>query len=153
MKKFRFRLDTLLKFRKMQEEQAQIKLAEATTRLNKEHEQLGIFQNQLASNLTLLSQKQSSGSSTIETLKTFSYYIDKIKRLISEQKIQVAKAAGYQQECLTELEGAIQQRKLVSNLQKKCLDQYNEELLQEEQKILDELGTQAFVRSKERGLK
>ncbi|HWR43167.1 flagellar export protein FliJ [Sporomusa sp.] len=153
MKKFRFRLETLLKFRKMQEEQAQIKLAEATNRLNKEQEYLGILRNQLASNLKLLSQEQSSGSPTIETLKTFSYYIDKIKRHITEQQEQVAKAADYQQECLAELEGAIKQRKLVDNLREKRLEQYGKELLQEEQKILDELGTQAFVRDRERGLK
>lgn len=150
MKKFRFRLETLLKFRRMQEEQAQIKLAEATDRLRKEQELLGDLQNKLALNLNRLNNEQ-AGQPTIETLKTFSYYIDKIKSEIVAQLEQVAKAKAYRQECLTILEAAIKQRKLVDNLRKKRLEQYNNELLQEEQKILDELGTQAFMRDKESG--
>ncbi|CVK17656.1 flagellar export protein FliJ [Sporomusa sphaeroides] len=150
MKKFRFRLETLLKFRKMQEEQAQIKLAEAADRLRKAQELLNDLQNTLALNLDRLNDEQ-AGQPTIEKLKTFSYYIDKIKSEIIAQREQVAKATEYRQECLTLLEAAIQQRKLVDNLRKKRLEQYNNELLQEEQKILDELGTQAFMRDKESG--
>lgn len=148
MKKFRFRLETLLKFRKMEEEQAQIKMAEANTRLYKEQELLSQLQHKLLFSLDLLNQEQ-TGSPTIETLKTFSYYIDKIKSDIVSQHQQVANAEIYRQECLTALEAAIKQRKLVDNLREKRLEQYNAELLQEEQKILDELGTQAFMRNKE----
>lgn len=148
MKKFRFRLETLLKFRKMEEEQAQIKMAEANTRLYQEQELLSQFENQLLLSIELLSQEQ-SGSPTIETLKTFSYYIDKIKSDIVSQREQVAKAEVYRQECLTALEAAIKQRKLVDNLRAKRLEQYNAEVLLEEQKRLDELGTQAFMRNKE----
>ena len=148
MKKFRFRLETLLKFRKMEEEQAQIKMADANIRLFKEQDLLSQFQNQLLLSLDLLSKEQ-SGSPTIETLKTFSYYIDKIKSDIVSQHGQVAKAEVYRQECLTALEAAIKQRKLVDNLREKRLEQYNAEGLLEEQKRLDELGTQAYMRNKE----
>ncbi|WP_425060858.1 hypothetical protein SCACP_16120 [Sporomusa carbonis] len=149
MKKFRFRLEALLKFRKTQEEQAQIKLAEATSRLQGEQELLGELQNKLVANFALLSRRQQAGSSTIEALKTCSYYIDKIKRDITIQEEQVAKATAYRQECLEELTTAAKQRKLVASLRDKRLDQYYSELLQEEQKILDELGTQVFIRDKE----
>ena len=152
MKKFRFRLDTLLKFRQMQEEQAQVKLAGATEALHKEQARLVGYQDSLAANLVLFSRQQSAGSVPVETLKTFSDYTDTINRMISDQQIQVAKAASFRQECLTELENAMQQRKLVSNLKEKCLHQYREELLQEEQKVLDELGTQAFGRNRGRGI-
>jgi len=148
VKKFRFRLETLLKFRKMEEEQAQIKMADANIRLFKEQDLLSQFQNQLLLSLDLLSKEQ-SGSPTIETLKTFSYYIDKIKSDIVSQHGQVAKAEVYRQECLTALEAAIKQRKLVDNLREKRLEQYNAEGLLEEQKRLDELGTQAYMRNKE----
>jgi flagellar protein FliJ len=148
MKKFRFRLETLLKFRKMEEEQAQIKMTEANMRLYKEQEFLNQFQNKLLGSLTLLSEEH-AGSPTIETLKTFSYYIDKIKKDIIFQQEQIVKAEAYRQECLVGLEAAMKQRKLVDNLRKKRLEQYNIELLQDEQKVLDELGTQAFMRNKE----
>lgn len=148
MKKFQFRLETLLKFRKMEEEQAQLKMTEASIRLYKEQELLSQLQNKLVVSLDLLSQEQ-SGSPTIDTLKTFGYYIDKIKREIIHQQEQVAKAETYRQECLVALEAAMKQRKLVDNLREKRLEQYQTELLQEEQKLLDELGTQAFMRNKE----
>lgn len=147
MKKFRFRLETLLRFRKMQEEQAQLKFGDAAKQLQTQQENLDLLQTQLAFNVELLNREQ-LGSPTIETLKTFSYYIDKIKRDISEQQEMVAKAAAYRQECLLELEYAIKQRKLVDNLREKRLDQYHRELLQEEQQVLDELGTQVFVRDR-----
>jgi Flagellar FliJ protein. len=133
----------------MEEEQAQIKMAEANIRLYKEQELLTQFQNKLISSLHLLSKEQNDGSPTIEVLKTFHYYIDKLKGDITKQQEQVAKAETYRQECLSALEAAVKQRKLVDNLRKKRLEQYNIELLQEEQKILDELGTQAFMRNKE----
>jgi len=148
MKKFQFRLETLLKFRKMEEEQAQIKMTEASISLYKEQDLLNQLQNKLVVSLDLLSQEQ-SGSPTIEILKTFGYYIDKIKREIIGQQEQVAKAETYRQECLIALEVAMKQRKLVDNLREKRLAQYHTELLQEEQKVLDELGTQAFMRNKE----
>ncbi|QDR80491.1 flagellar export protein FliJ [Sporomusa termitida] len=152
MKKFRFRLETLLKFRQMQEDQAQVRLAEATESWQQEQAQLAGLHDNLAANLALFSQQQSTGSLPVETLKIFSDYTDKINRMISDQQIQVAKAASRRQECLSVLERAIQQRQLVSNLREKCLDRYKEELLQDEQKILDELGTQAFGRNRGRGI-
>lgn len=148
MKRFQFRLETLLKFRKMEEEQAQIKLTEANIRLYKEQELLQQLQNQLTACLELLSREQTA-SPTIETLKTFSYYIDKTKRDIVGQQEQIVKAEAHRQECLAVLEEAVKQRKLVDNLREKRLEQYNREVLQEEQKVLDELGTQAFMRNKE----
>jgi len=132
----------------MEEEQAQIKMTEASMRLYKEQEFLNQFQNKLLGSLTLLSEEH-AGSPTIETLKTFSYYIDKIKKDIIFQQEQIVKAEAYRQECLVVLEAAMKQRKLVDNLRKKQLEQYNIELLQDEQKVLDELGTQAFMRNKE----
>lgn len=148
MKKFQFRLETLLKFRKMEEEQAQIKLGEASARLYKEQELLREQENKLTATLDLLNKEQTA-CPTIETLKTFGYYIDKIKSDIVKQEEQVAKAASYRQECLTALETAMKQRKLVDNLRNKRLEQYKAQLLQEEQKLLDELGTQVFMRNKE----
>ncbi|WP_371368973.1 hypothetical protein SRRS_23400 [Sporomusa rhizae] len=148
MKKFRFRLETLLKFRKMREEEAQIKLAEANIKLRKEQDILKDLRKKQADIFLLLNQKQTN-SPTIETLKTYSYYIDKIKSDITAQQEEVAKAAAYRQECLVVMEDAMKQRKLVDNLRTKRLEQYNDELLHEEQKILDELGTQAYMRDRE----
>jgi len=149
MKKFRFRLETLLNFRKMHEEKAQMKLAEAANCLRKEQELLNLFQFQLLSNLELLGLEHSGGNPTVETLKLFSDYVDKIKRKITDQQQIMAKAALYRDECLAELEHAIKQRKLVDNLKEKQLEHYHYDFLQEEQKILDELGTQAYMRGKE----
>lgn len=148
MKKFRFRLETLLKFRKMREEEAQIKLAEANIKLRNEQDILQDLRKKQADIFLLLNQKQTN-SPTIETLKTYSYYIDKIKSDITAQQEEVAKAAAYRQECLVVMEDAMKQRKLVDNLRTKRLEQYNDELLHEEQKILDELGTQAYMRDRE----
>jgi flagellar FliJ protein len=145
MRPFQFRLETLLKFRHMQEEQAQIRLAEATAKYVAERERLSALQDSLAGHLADF-RSQLSETVTVETLKVLHIYADKLKRDVSAQAIRVETAAQSRQECIAALEEAAKARKLVEKLREKKLAQYQAEALMEEQKMLDELGLQAFSR-------
>ncbi len=146
MRPFQFRLETLLKFRRMQEEQAQIKLAEATAQYVAEREALAALETELAGHVADY-RRTLAEPVTVAVLKTFRDYNDKLKGDISLQHIRVESAAHRRQECLTALEEAARARKLVEKLREKRLAQYQAEALLEEQKLLDELGLQAFVRN------
>lgn len=146
MRPFQFRLETLLKFRRMQEEQAQIKLAEATAQYVAERERLAALEGVLADHVADY-RRTLAEPVTVAVLKMFRDYTDKLKGDISLQHVRVESAAQRRQECLTALEEAARARKLVEKLREKRLAQYQAEALLEEQKLLDELGLQAFVRN------
>lgn len=148
MQRFQFRLETLLKFRRIQKEQAQIKFSEALNKLHTEQELLLDLENKLAESMDALrSRQQEQKLLTLETLKVFSNYFDRIKSDIIIQNEKVTEADGYCKECLAALEEAVKKSKLVEKLRVKRLQQYQADALHEEQKILDEMAMQIYIRN------
>jgi flagellar FliJ protein len=147
MRKFQFRLQTLLKLREIQEKQAKVALAEATNRLLGEKKTLREFEDQLTKSFDLfrLEQKQKS---TVDMLKMFHNYFDKMKEDIHKQQMAVTNAEQCRLECLQLLEKAMKSRQLVEKFHEKRLDEYNAEVLREEQKLLDEIGIQIYSSQK-----
>lgn len=146
VKPFQFRLEPLLKFRRIQEEQAQVLLAQATAQYLAARDELVAREERLADHLIFWRQRQQE-SVTVGSLKMLQDYNDKLISDISCQKQNVAAAESFRQECIRGLEEAARARKLVEKLREKRLRQYQAELLREEQKELDELGLQAFIRN------
>jgi len=145
MQAFHFRLDTLLKFRRMKEEEAQIQLAQSTAVVLREKERLSAIQQNLALHIDAIRARQQQPV-TVATLKMLHDYHDKIKKDISIQELQLTTAATRRQEDLAVLEQAMKAHKLVKKLREKSLLQYQTEMLRDEQKHLDELGLQVFAR-------
>jgi len=143
---FQFRLETLLKFRRMQEEQAQVALAEATAAFVAEQEALSALETELAAYVDDYRRKRREPVE-ISTLKMLRDYYDKLKGDIARQQGRVDDADRKRRECLAVLEEAAKARKLVEKLKEKRFAQYQAEALLEEQKLLDELGLQAFSRN------
>lgn len=146
MRPFQFRLETLLKFRRMQEEQAQVRLAEATALYVTEREALAALEEALSAHVADY-RRRLAEPVTVAVLKMFRDYNDKLKGDISLQHIRVESADHKRRECIVLLEEAARKRKLVEKLKEKRFAQYQAETLLEEQKLLDELGLQAFVRN------
>jgi flagellar FliJ protein len=147
MQSFKFRLETLLKFRKMQKEEAQIAFWQATKQFQIEKEELARLQGKLLENISLLRTFQQQMLS-IETFKTFQYYFDKIKEEIHRQEGSVKRADEYRQKCLNKLEEVVKNHKVVEKFREKKFQKYQIDLIKEEQKMLDEIGLQLYVREK-----
>ena len=145
MQAFQFRLDTLLKYRRMKEEEAQIQLAQSTALLLREKECLDAFQQDLASHIETIRDRQQQPI-TVATFKMLYDYHDKIKKDIINQQLQLMLATTRRQQDLSVLEQAMKAHKLVKKLREKRLLQYQTEMLHDEQKHLDELGLQVFAR-------
>ena len=79
-------------------------------------------------------------------LKMFQEYIDTTREGIRLQGAKVIAAGERRQKCLKAFEEASRKRKVVDNLRDKRLQQYQEEVLQEEQAFLDELAGQRYIR-------
>lgn len=145
MQKFKFRLEALLKVRLMEEEQAQVKVAEATQLSNIEKSLLNDISVKLAANLTDIRNKRQQ-LPTVDTLNILQLYDDKLRVDRSQQQSRLEDAENYRQQCIRQLEIAIQQRKLVEKLRDKKLSEFNFSINQEEQKSLDEIGIQLYTR-------
>ncbi|MPM20338.1 hypothetical protein SDC9_66767 [bioreactor metagenome] len=145
MKKFQFRLDALLKYRQMQKEQAQLAFMKASQVLHDEKAKLEQLTIKLTEIIGTFRDYQTN-SLTIEVLKNFQNYFDKIRENINHQNTRVNEAQTVQQERLQELRQAVKNCEVVEKLKVKRLLQYQAETLSEEQKMLDELGLQNYVR-------
>ena len=145
MQKFQFKLQRLLDFRKIREEQAEAEFAKATRVFLQEKEVLRRLEIKLTDTFEQLKQEQGKPSSLL-MLKLFQDYIDTTREGIKQQAISVAAAADRRQQCLRKLEEAVRKRKGVESLKDKKIQQYHEELLREEQGFLDELSTQRYIR-------
>ena len=143
--RFQFKLQRLLEFRTLRENQVRDQFALATKQFLIEKERLNQFRETLNENIVAMRNLQEEASS-LGLLKIFQEYIDTVRERISRQTHTVQVAANYRAECQKLFEEASKKRKAVDNLKEKRLIQYQEMVLQDEQKYLDELATQIFIR-------
>ena len=149
MKAFRFRLQALLQYRVMQKEKAQADLIEAASRLRKEEAQLKVFEEKWVENMTVLREQRQDGCrNKADLFKLYELYFDKLKRDIAEQKGRIREAKAIHEVCLANLAEAVKREKVVEKFKEKKHQQYLQECLSEEQKALDEIGLQIYVRDK-----
>ena len=146
MKKFKFQLATLLKVSEHKKDQAQIIFAEADTKLLVEEEKmeqvLAAYEQCLQDYYEVT--KKSIG---IDELKTYAVYFEKLQNDIKNQQEQVRIAVEYKNCCLKKLEEEIRKLKTIEQLKEKKIEEYKTDLLQTEQKELDEIGLQIFKRN------
>ena len=145
MQRFRFKLQRLLDFRKIREGQAEAEFAKATRVFLHEKDLLRQLESTLAKMFDGLKQEQAKPSSLL-MLKMFQDYIDSTREGIKLQATKVAAAADRRQRCLQILKEATRKRKGVDNLREKKLQQYQEDMLREEQAFLDDLSGQRYIR-------
>ncbi|MDU4959908.1 MAG: flagellar export protein FliJ [Sporomusaceae bacterium] len=145
MQRFRFRLEALLHFRKLQTEQAQARLGEATVEWQKQSQTLQSLQSEEREAAVYFRQLQQTPV-TADDFVAFHAYKQMLKNKISCQTEAVATAAAQREECRQQLAETLKRQKLVEKLKEKRLQQYNEELLRLEQKELDEIGLQLHAR-------
>jgi flagellar FliJ protein len=145
MKKFKFRLEALLKVRQMQKEQAEINFATATAKYLSEKGKMSRLEEQLTSNIETFSQFQKQ-CLNIEKIKSHHNYLFKLKNELVQQKEILLQAEMEQKKALQALENAMKNLNIIEKLKIKRLTQYKSEILQAEQQYLDDLGIQVYTR-------
>lgn len=140
MKKFLFKLETLLRLRIQLEKNAQMNLAAAKKRLDTAKIILASIQ-ELEKNAQMeFEEKKNEGKFYVEDFLGWHKYLRKIeKEAIAQEKI-VWDISEQIKSLLKELEVAMKNRKVVEKLKAKKIDDYNQEFLQEEQKMIDEIA-------------
>ena len=145
MQRFQFKLQRLLDYRKIREEQAQAEFVKATRVFLHEQDILHQIKEVLADTMEGLAAEQKKSSSLL-MLKMYQDYIDTTREGIRLQAAKVASAAEKRHKALRNFEEAARRRKAVDSLRDRRLQQYQEEVMREEQAFLDEIAGQRFTR-------
>ena len=150
MKKFRFQLETLLKVTRMKKEEAEVAFAEAVRRL----EEARAYQRRLLEEMQQgqLDYENLSKEGTrikIGTLMSFNQFFGWKRQQIEDQQQVILQANAERQKRLKVLMEQMSALKSIEKLKEKRLAEYKAEVLQEEQKMLDEIGLQLSMRNRE----
>ena len=150
MKKFRFQLETLLKVTRMKKEEAEVAFAEAVRRL----EAARAYQRQLLEEMAQGQRDYEELSKTgtrikIGRLMSFNQFFGWKRQQIEDQQQVILHANAERQKRLKVLMEHMSALKSIEKLKEKRLAEYKAEVLQEEQKMLDEIGLQVTMRNRE----
>lgn len=146
MGRFRFRLAAVLKVSRIKKDQAEIKFAAATQALALEQRKLADLHEALAEG-TRNYEKLTEKRITVDMLVNYSSFFARLKSEIEAQEAAVEKALAYKNEMLEILKVAMNKLKSIERLKERRFAEYLDEQLHEEQKQLDEIGLQLYVRA------
>ena len=147
MKKFRFKLETLLGVTRRKKEDAERLFAEATRKLEEERARLvDLLQEMQRVQAEYTEQTKEGKRISVGRLMTYTSYVNWKREQIEQQQQIIMQAQAERQKRLKELLQLMSKLKSIEQLKEKRLQQYKDELLFEENKMLDEIGLQLYMR-------
>ena len=147
MKKFRFKLETLLGVTRRKKEDAERLFAEATRKLEEERARLvELLQEMQRVQAEYAEQTKEGKRISVGRLMTYTSYVNWKRQQIEAQQQAIIQAQAERQKRLKELLELMSKLKSIEQLKEKRLQQYKDELLFEESKMLDEIGLQLYMR-------
>ena len=147
MKKFKFQLETLLRVTKRKKDEAELKFAEASRYLEECRAQLQVLLREMQEVQAEFAEKTSEGKKVrIGVIMNYNRFFNWKREQIEKQQQVIMKAMQDKQQKLKALMQVMTYLKSIEQLKEKRLREYNEELLFEEQKMLDEIGLQLHIR-------
>ncbi|MBQ4422280.1 MAG: flagellar export protein FliJ [Schwartzia sp.] len=147
MKKFRFKLETLLGVTRRKKEDAERRFAEATRALEEARAKLTEYLQDMQKVQAEYAEQTKAGKRiSVGRVMTFTSYVNWKRQQIEQQQQVILEAQNMRQQRLKELLGMMSKLKAIEQLKEKRLQQYKDELLFEENKMLDEIGLQLYMR-------
>ena len=147
MKKFKFQLETLLKVTKRKKDDAEMKFAESSRKLEECRAKLQVLLRELAEGQEEFADMTGEGKTvTVGIIMMYNEFFNWKRNQIEKQQDIILKATQDKQQKLKILMQLMTYLKSIEQLKEKRLNEYNAELLFEEQKMLDEIGLQLSMR-------
>ena len=137
---YRFKLEALLNHRRHQEEACQKELAQTRRRLTDEREKLERKKKEKQGSLEKLKVKKKE-STTVSDIMLYMTYIQQLSKDIEDQAMHVHKTAKLVDQKRQELVSIMQKHKTLKNLKYKEQQAYQQKLMQDERKLMDELAS------------
>ena len=147
MKKFKFQLETLLKVTRRKKDDAEMKFAEVSRRLEQHRAQLQVLLGELQAGQAEYAERTSAGKTiNVDVIVTYNNFFNWKREQIEQQQQLILRTMQERQQKLKILTDLMTYLKSIEQLKEKRLREYNEAALAEEQKFLDELGLQLTMR-------
>ena len=148
MKKFKFQLETLLRVTRSKKEDAEVAFANASRELEdkRAHMQLLLTEMQQGQR-EFESITQEGKRVTVGRLMDFNSFFQWKREQIEMQQQLILQAKAERQKRLKELMEVMSYLKSIEQLREKRLQEYKDAALHEEQKMLDEIGLQLYMRN------
>ena len=147
MKKFKFQLETLLKVTRRKRDDAQMEFAEVSRRLEEQRERLQELLHELQAGQKEYADLTGAGKTVnVNMIVTYNNFFNWKREQIEQQQQLILKTMQERQQKLKKLMEIITYLKSIEQLKEKRLREYNEAVLAEEQKFLDEVGLQLHAR-------
>ncbi|MBQ9377266.1 MAG: flagellar export protein FliJ [Schwartzia sp.] len=147
MKKFRFKLETLLGVTRRKKEDAELRFAEATRILEEERARLAQYLQEMQQAQHDYAEMTKEGRRiSVGRLMTYNSYFNWKRQQIEQQQQVILQAQNERQKRLKVLLELMAKLKSIEQLKEKRLQQYKDEILFEESKMLDEIGLQLYMR-------
>ena len=147
MKKFKFKLETLLQVTKRKKDDAEMQFAEVSRRLEEQRKALQQLLQQLQEGQNEFSNMTSEGKKvSVNVIMTYNNFFNWKRQQIEQQQKLILRTSQERQQKLKKLMELMTYLKSIEQLKEKRLKEYNDEVLFEEQKMLDEIGLQLSVR-------
>ncbi len=143
MKKFAFRLESVLNLKTQMEDNAKNNLARATKELENQKEYLKDLRNVNNKSMNSLTEEVDEGI-PVYRVQIYNNYLSLMKEKIANQKEKVNVAERNVDKNREHLIKAMQERKVLDKLKEKKYDEYAKDQLKEEQLGIDELNSYNF---------
>ena len=140
---YRFNLESLLNYRRYQEELLQKELADSKTELVRREQKLHQLKQDWRKCSLDLHQLQKKGG-TVSGLILYFAYLDRLSLDIDHQKQQVVKARKQFDRKRHELLEIVKKRKTLEKLKEKGFLDYTQKMLKNEQNLMDEAAATRF---------
>lgn len=138
MAKFRFRLQSYLGVKEKLEDQKKQEYGKALQKVDEEEMKKKKLEAELSDCILSLRQEIEKGIHPQEMVSR-KRYISFVEKQIIKQEAEIKKARAFAESKRIELLAAVKQRKMVATLKEKKYEEYLEEELKTEQKIVDEI--------------
>lgn len=147
MKKFKFQLETLLKVTRRKKDDAEMQFAEVSRRLEEHRKHLQELLQQLQEGQHEYAEMTGEGKTVnVDVIMTYNNFFNWKRAQIEKQQQVILKTTQERQKKLKILMDIMTYLKSIEQLKEKRLKEYNEQVLFEEQKMLDEIGLQLHMR-------
>ena len=140
---YRFNLESLLNYRRYQEEILQKELADFKNRLIQHEQTLHLLKQKWRKYSRDLHQRQQKGG-TVSDLIMYFRYLDRLSLDIDRQKQQAVKARKQFDSKRRELLEIVKKRKTLEKLKEKGFLDYSHRMLKKEQNLMDEAAATRF---------
>ncbi len=146
MRRFDFRLEGILRYRSMIEEQRKMDLARETSLYERALKSLVEVQEKMAEVEGKLARKSAEGLTAAEA-RIHLRYLSFLREIERERRRELEEASKRLEEARRRLIESRRERKTIETLKERAYELYLEELKRAERKLIDEVAANKIVRS------